>query len=899
MNETFRNKEALIPPVDDELPIEGIEYTPEKLPSHYSSQNFPCSILSGSQKANSPKTDYVMQLAEKIQQQAKQLQELEDYKIICEKRILELCPSQRLPITESQLGNVPSYSLQVKELKAVLSQREQELIFERKRNSQLQLELRMPRQRLSATGSSLESENQSLKESLRAEMLLNEEQRNYIDILKDMLNTKLESLGLVELVKKPLDLTMEVINMKKQTEVYKKQVQTYESELLNARTNNEDIRKQLIILEKSNSELSEEMENMKVDLESMMKALEDARVNNAKLEEEKTSLLDYADHIITSQEQMQKEIKSLQEVNENQKKEFNRSKETYKLQLSKYSGQLRKVKEQYEEKVRIVREALRRLEIDRELNETRGKELKKAIEELNNIRNESMSHISKLKEELEITLSEDKRVIEDQKVSFCSEVKKYKEQIVNLTEENSRLLRDKEKMKESYAALDATLNEVQEELETAKNTIHKLNRDLSHKQSLKNSINKDIIRNEEYIAENKKLKEQVEKLSSELSVADSKHREAVNRTEILKGRINKENEYLKNKLNQLNYLKEILDQCLSLISQFAKDIKSHNLKSVSVGEKFRYAFKDFTVNKANDIQESVEEISKFIKVITKEFELLMRVVGAYDVDTHNLMHKNYDLEVKCSSLAEERLRTTEHYSRSVMREASRKRSEMPLKKVNEVEALSEQQFGSEISRHRNQIGLLSMQENLQLRNAEEKVRFLTTENQDLTSMLEQFTDLISTEGGQKVANNLLKVQLNLHMLIREKHKLTVALTQAEGALRTHITSSVSNTEEGLRIRKQVEQLREEVSRCEEQIETNKHQLRKLQARLIKSTETETIDECKQRFFNSIKKYEPIKKSYTRKVIDENIDYPKRERSTLKERLSRVNTSFSNLNRSII
>ena len=46
----------------------------------------------------------------------------------------------------------------------------------------------------------LQEEKNAIEESLRGEMLLNEEQRNYIEILKEALSAKLDELGLKELL---------------------------------------------------------------------------------------------------------------------------------------------------------------------------------------------------------------------------------------------------------------------------------------------------------------------------------------------------------------------------------------------------------------------------------------------------------------------------------------------------------------------------------------------------------------------------------------------------------------------------------------------------------------------------------------------------------------------------
>ncbi len=55
--------------------------------------------------------------------------------------------------------------------------------------------------RLRAQCATVESEKSRLEEALRRETLANEEQRNYIQILRSAVEQKMESLGIMDLVK--------------------------------------------------------------------------------------------------------------------------------------------------------------------------------------------------------------------------------------------------------------------------------------------------------------------------------------------------------------------------------------------------------------------------------------------------------------------------------------------------------------------------------------------------------------------------------------------------------------------------------------------------------------------------------------------------------------------------
>ena len=57
-------------------------------------------------QGNGENSEYVRQLSTKIRKQAEQLMALENYKILSEQRILELCPGHPLPVTSNHLGSI-------------------------------------------------------------------------------------------------------------------------------------------------------------------------------------------------------------------------------------------------------------------------------------------------------------------------------------------------------------------------------------------------------------------------------------------------------------------------------------------------------------------------------------------------------------------------------------------------------------------------------------------------------------------------------------------------------------------------------------------------------------------------------------------------------------------------
>ncbi len=95
---------------------EGVEFLPESDYQYSPTSQYgtktesplqKLTIDSGHQKDSLSRRsgeDYMGQMSEKIRAQARLLQDLEAYKLLCEKRILELAPGHPLPIQQEHLG---------------------------------------------------------------------------------------------------------------------------------------------------------------------------------------------------------------------------------------------------------------------------------------------------------------------------------------------------------------------------------------------------------------------------------------------------------------------------------------------------------------------------------------------------------------------------------------------------------------------------------------------------------------------------------------------------------------------------------------------------------------------------------------------------------------------------
>lgn len=223
--------------------------------------------------------DIIYQLGDKIRAQAKRLSALEQYKLLCEKRILELHPGHDLPVRPEHLGTQSADPM-------------------RQQLHQAQQHIARLEQTLAGVGpQSLPEgwvkEKQMLEESLRQEVLNSEKQRAYIETLKQALEVKMEGLG-VKVQASSVEHFAQISQKQEQTEVIRREAERYKSVVKDQET----------VLRQREVDLSDTRRtasSLRVELEATRQRFQQAQDDNKKLEIEKNTLMDYV------QEQQQKE----------------------------------------------------------------------------------------------------------------------------------------------------------------------------------------------------------------------------------------------------------------------------------------------------------------------------------------------------------------------------------------------------------------------------------------------------------------------------------------------------------------------------------------------------------------------------------------------------------------
>jgi chromosome segregation ATPase len=458
----------------------------------------------------------------KIKEQAMQLQALEEYKQLCEKRIKEIAPDHPLPIERAHIGkkvsapkhsqNSPQKNKLIQDLRAELNRKNEEIgNIQKKINSQSDYGEQFKQ---------MEDQKAQMELSLRAEILANEEQRNYIEILKEAMEAKIESLGLGQILEQfckqkdeKIDIFSQFMLIQSKTEEYNKLVQNTEgtrgelekqlndycqevkrirAELMNTkdiciRAQN-DAEKATAALQSANSkvqqlteqnekifrenkststQISEIQNNLNTSLQEQNKLRNQLTQTETKLNksnEEKESLTANCQEMVAQITDLQKQVQLAMESN----KEYEDKNNEQQNSINEYDTQLNKLKDENQEYA----------DINSQLNERLGQSdkensaIKHELEDLKKHANSTVSDINAKFEEnqkqlLEITNSHTVTLAENEKLK--SELNNFTKQVAKLTEENKQveaLLQKEKSIKEQTEQMcKASFNKLASEKE--------------------------------------------------------------------------------------------------------------------------------------------------------------------------------------------------------------------------------------------------------------------------------------------------------------------------------------------------------------------------------------------------------------------------------------------------
>ena len=216
------------------------------------------------------------QLAVKVRMQAQRLTALEQYRLLCEHRIVDLVPDHPLPVMPEHIGRSGGdrTKLELHQALQRVARLEQQLA-ERGGNE--------------GNSGNLLREKSDLEESLRVEVLRNEEQRAYIEALKQALEEKMETQGYTGSVDAYSDLIQARNMLTKLQREHSKCALTLQT-----------TEHQLATEHQAALTAQTQAQTLSRELQEVTAALQQDVQEMAKLEEEKTALLDYVhDHADT------------------------------------------------------------------------------------------------------------------------------------------------------------------------------------------------------------------------------------------------------------------------------------------------------------------------------------------------------------------------------------------------------------------------------------------------------------------------------------------------------------------------------------------------------------------------------------------------------------------------
>ena len=156
-------------------------------------------------------------------------------------------------------------------------------------------------------------EREQILESLRKETLNNEEQRNYIEILKQTIEAKINKLGLSSSLNSQrsngfyhgkdvsnIDVLVDVAQIQVECEKYRKDV-------MMTQVINQELRNEIEFLKKSNEDMKVKKEKIRDSLNGGIQELEFARERLNELESEKNEMMDQYSLIKGANEKLLKE----------------------------------------------------------------------------------------------------------------------------------------------------------------------------------------------------------------------------------------------------------------------------------------------------------------------------------------------------------------------------------------------------------------------------------------------------------------------------------------------------------------------------------------------------------------------------------------------------------------
>jgi len=206
----------------------------------------------------SEKGDYVSRLEARIRELATRLHKLETEKIQYKKTLStgKVIEGRKSPPQEV-VGEISLLKTKIDKLSNE-NRRLKSLIEKNNPGSQVPSE---SEERLLKRIAVLENEKANIEESLRAEVLDNEEKRNYVEILKEALEAKIEDLGLKDLLLKSVEEEGNINEVFTKLVEMRKEIEEKHNDINRHERNMQDMERTIATLKRQAEDMNAELSN--------------------------------------------------------------------------------------------------------------------------------------------------------------------------------------------------------------------------------------------------------------------------------------------------------------------------------------------------------------------------------------------------------------------------------------------------------------------------------------------------------------------------------------------------------------------------------------------------------------------------------------------------------------
>lgn len=424
-------------------------------------------IMSNSSQAQA---QYQQKLEAKISLQAQRLCEFQQYSSLCEKRIKQLCPSHPFPITQAHLSqSISSYfketdydklqkSFSELQLKyKTLNEEHQRQQKEKKDSLDALLKQnfimfpsveRIPSEKIYDAYKKIYDaykklfcEKETAVSSLKQEIINNDQQRNYIEILKETIESSLIKSG----IKNKIESSMSVGQGKDFTGTI--------VEITQLHNEIEKLKSYNTALELSYSQLQNKLDfynsnantfkgKIQETLENGIRELEDAKTKVRMLESEKESLANKLSEASLYNERLKDIVKKFEDDNTDTNNKVMKMQKTFEEKAKNQSTTISKLKEENEKLTALNEELVKNNDV---LKENR----KMLTEENASLKNENQFHIkdnkdmfnteiAKLKNQL-FSIEKERKTLQNVNNELSSDILRIKSELASSVEENEKI----------------------------------------------------------------------------------------------------------------------------------------------------------------------------------------------------------------------------------------------------------------------------------------------------------------------------------------------------------------------------------------------------------------------------------------------------------------------------